>query len=767
MEVKTVIPSSHARIMLVGESPGEIEEACGIPFVGSDGTTLKKILTQAGIFYGECIIANISTKRLKTFYLDKARQHPTPEFAAGIARLKSEIETLKPNLIVALGAIPMYVLTGNSGIDSFRGSICPGTLVENTKVLITQHPKAVHFNWQLFYIMIMDFRKAAFESFSPDLKPDTRKLVVAPNIREIITYLTWVYENRATLKIAIDLEHVTPGAHISWFGISHSTDYAMSIQFIQNRIPCFNENDEVEIWSWISKICSSGIPIIFHNGSYDAINLWHNQGIWCTNIEFDTIIAAHTLWPELPRKLGFVASILLNVPAWKHTSGNQYEHGEYNAADTCNTRALYDKLKSLIYADPNYTSTFENEMSQLELAGYMQLQGLHVNTEERDRLRIEFQTKKDEIEAGLSVILKKPVNFSSPKQMQELLYVDMGLPVQYKRRKSADDPKKITTDAEALEKLFIQTQHPVLKLLIEHRKYTKILQFINVELSTENKVHTSYNITGTDTGRWSSSESIILTYGSGNLQNIDKRIRSMYVPPPGKCFIQADYIGAEAHLVANVILDQKLMQAFDNGEDVHIMTAAFMFNVKPEDVTKEQRTIGKSIRHATNYSGGPAVVQKKLQIPLREAKSYLSRFTSITPQLAVWHGKLREKLQEDRTLITPLGRKRIFMDRWGDQLFRSAYAFIPQSTIGDLLNISFVDFYNKHKSDPDMSCALQLHDAIYISCNDTPEDRSFWAKQLYLSMHRPISLQHRDLYIGVDFKWGYDWKNMEELELSL
>ncbi len=126
-------------------------------------------------------------------------------------------------------------------------------------------------------------------------------------------------------------------------------------------------------------------------------------------------------------------------------------------------------------------------------------------------------------------------------------------------------------------------------------------------------------------------------------------------------------------------------------------------DVKPEDVTKEQRTIGKSIRHATNYSGGPAVVQKKLQIPLREAKSYLSRFTSITPQLAVWHGKLREKLQEDRTLITPLGRKRIFMDRWGDQLFRSAYAFIPQSTIGDLLNISFVDFYNKHK---DSYCSI-------------------------------------------------------------
>jgi len=769
MPIKTIIPPGSPKIMLVGEAPGEVEEAYGAPFVGSDGTTLKKILTQAGIFYGDCIITNCSNRRMRTFYADKKRLVPSAEFSQEIERLRQEIISTSPNIIVALGALAMYVLTGNEGIDNFRGTIAPCTLVPGKKVLITQHPKAVHFDYQLFYIMTMDFRKVAHEALSPTLPVENRTLCVAPRKQEAVEYLSYLYHNweKEDLKLAIDLEHVTPGAHISWFGITHSSTYAMSIEFIQKRLPTFPEMDEVELWHWIGLLIGSGVPLIFHNGSYDVINLW-DKGLWCKNVHFDTIIAAHAVWPEFPRTLGFLSSILLNVPAWKHTSGSQYEKGEYNAADVANTRAIYEPLYQIVNSDDNYKLIFDQEMSQIELAGFMQLQGINVNLEARDKLLTEYTTKKNEIETGLNTILKKNINFSSPKQLQELLYVDLGLPTQFKRRKSADDPRKITTDADALDKLFAETQHPVLKLLLEHRKYTKLLQFISTSVSPSNTVHTSYNICGTDTGRWSSSASIILDYGPGNLQNIERTIRDMYVPPTigGRktCWVQADYIGAEAHLVANVILDNKLMAAFDNGEDIHKATASFMFGIPVEEVTKDQRTVGKTIRHATNYSAGPGVIQRKLKIPIKLAKEYLTRFLNATPQLQLWHEKLRQELQNGRILTTPLGRKRVFMARWGDQLFRSAYAFIPQSTIGDLLNISFVDFYERYKDFPNVGCSIQLHDAIYIWCFE--EEKEYWAEKLYESMHRPIHLPHTDLYIGVDFKWGYDWKNMDKLEIN-
>jgi DNA polymerase I len=764
MEVKTIVPSSRATIMLIGESPGEVEEACGKPFMGTDGTTLKKTLTQAGIFYGDCIVANTTTHRMKMFE-DKKQLYPTLEYKLQLARLRNEISLHNPNIIIALGAIPLWVLCGVKGIKNYRGTILESTLVKGKKVLPVYHPKQVTYDWNLFYQSVMDFRKVSYEALTPDLPKDNQTLIIAPGKKVIIEYLNELYENREKLIISCDLEHTTPGAHISWLGISHSPDFAMSIQFLENRKPCFPESDEIEIWSHIAKLYNSEIKQVYHNAAYDVINLWHNQGVWCRNVHFDTLIAAHIMWPEFPRDLGYLASILLSVPAWKHTSGTQYEHGEYNARDTANTRALYDKMLPLIEADENYKNTFSLEMSELHPAGFMQLQGIDIDIKEKNRLNIEFSTKMKEIESGLSTILKKEINFNSPKQMQELLYVDLGLPTQYKRRKSADEPRKITTDSEALENLYVKTQDPILKLLLEHRKYTKILQFINTEISDEGKVHTSYNICGTTTGRWSSSKSIILDYGSGNLQNIDHRIRTMYKAPRGKVLVQADYVGAEAHLVAHLIQDHKLIKAFDEGLDVHIITASFMYNVPYEEVTKEQRKVAKGIRHATNYSGGPAVVAKKLGISMKEARIISDRFEAITPQLHTWHESIKRDLGANRTLITPLGRKRIFMDRWGDQLFRSAYAFIPQSTIGDLLNISLCDFYEKWKDIDSVGIIMQLHDAIYIWCS--PEDASYWGQQLFNSMHRPITLPHTDLYIGVDFKVGENWKEMEKLEVTI
>ena len=771
MEVKTLVPSPDSKIMLVGDCPRREDITTGKPFSGPMGNTLRTILTRSDIYIGDCILANTSNVEMTKFFVDKRMSEPTPEYYEQLQRLKREIELYNPNIIVAMGAIPMIALTGEKGIKAFRGSLAECTLVPGKKVLITYHPQSVFFEYSLLYQAVMDMRKVLHESKSSTLPVDTRKLMVAPTKTDAVQYLKQIYNNRDTYKVAIDLEHITPGAHISWFGISHSKDFGMSIQFINNRQHCFPENDEIELWSWIAKICGSGIPLIFHNASYDVMNLWHNQGVWCENVHFDTLLAAHVVWPEFPRDLGFLASILLSVPAWKHTGGKQYEHGAYNAADACNTRALYEPLEAKVLEDPYYSKTFAIEMAQIEHTGFMQLQGMSIDTQERDRLR-EIQTEKmKKLEVGLSKILEKPINLSSPKQLANLLYVDIGLPTQYKRRKSVKDKRTVTTDKEALEKLYIKTEHPILKLILEHRRIEKTLQFINVDLSPEDKVHTSYNIAGTKFGRWSSSKSIILDYGSGNLQNIDRDVRSMYKAPSYPyldmdkiVLLQADYKGAEAHVVAHLIQDFAIMKAFDEGLDVHKITASNMFKVNYNDVTDKQRKVGKTLRHGVNYSAGPMVLANWLKVTKKVAEGYLKDFHNGTPQLKIWHESLKADLNKTRTLITPLGRKHVFMERWGDQLFRSAYSFIPQSTIGDLLNLAMTTFYNTHDV-PNMGLALQLHDAIYIWCYE--DEAVDWGKELHRAMHIPIPMPYTELYIGVDFKVGKDWKNMEKLEVPI
>lgn len=764
MKVQTIIPSNHCSIMIIGQSSGNAEEACGKPFAGTSGTLLRKILTNANIYHNNCILTNASSIKMKKFYLDTKMQVPTAAFQIELNRLKEEIETLNPNIIVALGAVPLAALTGLKGILAFRGTVLESTLVPGKKVIATYHPGSLNYDWTSFYKTILDFKKISYESTFSEIKYPEYNLQIAPSKGEILAYLEYLYKNQNELTIAIDLEHLTPGAHISWLGISHNPTQAMAIQFIKNRTSCFPELAEIEIWSAIAKLLGSNIKQVYHNASYDVMNLWYNMGIECKNIYFDTIIAAHVIWPEFPRDLGFLCSILLNIPPWKHTSGNQFEHGKYNALDAANTRALCDVMKDKINSDPCYKETFDMEMAEINPAGFMQLQGIKIDLEERDRLNIKYSEKMTEIEAGLNQILNKEINLNSPTQIKQLLYDDLALPVQYKRRKSATEPRKVTVDAEALEKLYILVKNPILKLLLEYRKYTKILQSINIQLSPENKVHTSYNITGTKFGRWSSSKSIILPYGSGNLQNIDRRIRSMYVPPPGYVLLQADYIGAEAHVVAHIIQDSVIMQAFDDGIDVHKLTAANMFQVDIKDVTSEQRKVGKTIRHGVNYSAGPVIVATQLGIEVKKAKEYLKQFHNATPQLHIYHKRVKEQLQINRTLITPLNRKHMFTGIWGDGLFRGAYAFIPQSTIGDLLNQSLIDYYEKTKDDPDVGIYKQLHDAIYIWCLE--EEVNKRAVELYHSMHRPIHLPHIDLYIGIDFKIGKNWKDMEHLEVT-
>jgi DNA polymerase-1 len=467
--------------------------------------------------------------------------------------------------------------------------------------------------------------------------------------------------------------------------------------------------------------------------------------------------------------LGFLASICINVPAWKHTSKG-YTKGIYNAADCANTRGLVPILLSEMERK-DVMVTYERKMTEIEPSLFMQLRGVDVDIEVRDELIKRNQDRLELIEKGLKDILQQDINFRSPQQLQKLLYVDLELPVQFKRRKSKFEAKKPTTDAEALERLLRKTNNPILRLVLEHRKISKLLDtFLKIELTAHGKVHTSYNIVkskeadpitgkdakqGTVYGRWSSSKSIIYPSGSGNLQNIPRVARRMYVAPPGYEILQADYKQAEAVIVAHLINDVKAIQVFDDpGGDIHKLTASMMFNIPLDQITKDHRNIGKRLRHAGNYSAGPAVVAHALGVELKEAKQLIQLYHNSCPQLRLWHKEIQAQLTKNKTLVTPLGRKHVFTERWGDSLFRSAYSFIPQSTVGEMLNIALVKFY--HEWGHLVDIWMQLHDAMYI-LKRLNEDRQLWMKRMRDCMLIPLTINHREVIIDVDFKVGKNW----------
>lgn len=793
---------ADATVMLVGEAPGPDEFYTGKNFVGKTGRMLDLLLKQTPIVKEKCLLSSVCRDQppgsnIGFFFEDSKRTKPKPLLQKYIDMLKHDIQTFKPNIVVGLGRTALFALTGQTSLNSFRGYVMESTLVAGQKVLCTYSPESVEDEWKLNFPTIMDLRKAYINSLTPDLPKDTRILQASPSKREFIQYLQWLtLEHKA--PVAFDVETKSPGSHIDIIGFADSPDHAISFDFFNGRQPKFSPAEEMEIWYWLAQAVET-CPVITHNGTYDISVLWYNNHILVRKLHADTLVAGHVAWPESPRSLGFLASLCLNVPAWKHTQASLPTL--YNAGDAANTFGIWKVLEAEMVRQ-GVMDTFNFEMRQIYPASMMQLQGVPVNRQLQQDMLHSTATDEEGIPKGImprlqylekeiEQLLGKKVNLNSHLQMKNVLYVDLGLPEQYKRRKSKFEARKVTADAEALKKLSRISDNPVLVKIMEFKKLNKLMQFVNTTVSPAGRIHTCYNITGATMqretkgfvvddedqyksfGRWSSSASIILPYGPGNNQNIPKKARKIY-HWPGYKIVSPDYMQAEAVVVAYLIQDMMLIRMFEesfgktreyrtkHNLDVHKLTAAQMFGLDINSVEKKQRDVGKTIRHANNYSAGPGVLAAKLNVSLAEAKKLMQTYHNTCPQLRLWQSRIQEELKQTRTLTNLLGRKHKFTERWGDNLFRSAYSYKPQSTVGDLMNLALCNIYEKHGDYIHMWA--QLHDAVYFYCPE--EEIPTVMKLVRKEMLIPLTCNGMTFQIDCDFSVGDTWGDLEEVEYT-
>ncbi len=790
MRVETIAPPG-AKIMFVGEAPGEKEDITGKPFHphAPAGRMFDKLLLNAKLSRYEVAITNVAKERppgnkIGMYFEDKKMYRPKPKMLQWVEELRKDILLHKPNIVVGLGDTALWALTGERGITANRGYILECSLVPKQKILCTFHPQKINYEWHLGFTTIMDFRKAVKESTTPEVRPDTRSLNAFPSKREFIDYLGWL-QNSHNGPIALDIETTMTG-HLDILGLAANANMGISFTFLKGNKPVLRPSDEFEIWMLLAKLFKTK-SLIMHNGLFDMASMWWYLGILAKGYNKDTMVATHICWPETPRSLSYLSSICLSVPKWKHTS--QSTPSIYNCEDAVNTYGCWNFMAREMDKG-NHWDTFNFEMRQVWPASMLQLQGVPIDPERQEQIITATKTERAYIEKELIQEIGHDVNWNSPAQLQAFLYDELRLPPQFKRRKSRFDKQKRTADKEALTKLYRKTNNPILKKIMRYKKLAKLISsFISIQTSPEGKVHTSYNITGATMsrtvknkvvddeenyqsfGRWSSSKSIILPYGSGNLQNIPNEARKMYVPPKGKVWIQADYKQAEAVVVSYEILDYPMIKLFkdsfgltseectEKNLDIHKLTAAKNFNIPIAKVTKELRGIGKTIRHATNYSAGPGVVASRLGCTIPQAKALLESYHTGTPQLRIWHKKVQDMLRQGRVLVNLLGRKHKFLKEWGDDLFRSAYAFIPQSTVGDLLNLALVRLYEAYGEQIDI--ALQLHDAIYCWADSDLID--WTATIMKQSMLIPLTSTHgTEYYIDVDFKVGDTWGELND-----
>jgi len=345
---KRIIPASkpssaYNKIMIVGEAAGQQEEASGKPFAGASGHELNSWLSAAGILREDCYVTNVFKFRptnndLKTIsYATKAEANKavggtyplapcgSKEYIfldialSAIEEIRREIAEYQPNVILALGNVALWALTGSSGISKERGTVQICKLDGRTKVVPTYHPAAVLRQFNLRSIGIADTIKCGLESSSPSIQRKQRLILVDPSLAEIEEFFkTHIY---TASRVSVDIE--TKNGQITCVGVGVSPQLSIVIPFWDKRKNDWNywpdAASERAAWGFIRDLLANpNIQIVGQNFLYDIQYLYRVMGFKILGEIHDTMLMHHSMYPELEKGLGFLGSIYCNEMSWKH-----------------------------------------------------------------------------------------------------------------------------------------------------------------------------------------------------------------------------------------------------------------------------------------------------------------------------------------------------------------------------------------------------------------------------------------------------------------
>ncbi len=733
---------AHGRIYIVGEAPGATEDMVGMAFVGASGRLLfSNMLGKARIYRNEVRVANVYWRRPPGN--DFAKTDPALRERYEEA-LHEDIARSRPDLIVAVGEQALRVLTGLSGITQHRGFVARYLYDSSIVVLPMIHPAATLRNWDYYAPSLRDAQKAARLSLHGPPKREERFLLDVP-VSEFVERLDALPDGSV---VALDIETI-PAAHVVMLiGVAWSHEEAMVLNLLHWNASAIA--DALEALERTASRCQ----FVGHNINYDQSWLWMMLATWVP-FRWCTQAMHHTLCPEGEKSLRYCCSIWLDVEAWKSEASIDLMH--YCAMDCTNTWWLHQRLLRELEHENLMEFYMEHAHARKEPATFMSCRGIRVDPWAQDRMLSEVEQELRQLEA---VTNRYGINPSSPKQLANLLYAHFKLPLQQSRK-----TRRVSVDKTAIKKLAKKAEGEALQFLEAFIRWKELRSSVSKDLAVKADpltgcLHSGYNTEGTETGRMSSSAN---AWGSGtNLQNRQKRYRTMFVPHrEGHVFVCCDAVQAEAYVVAWLSDDAELIRVFLEGRDLHTYTASMMFGVAESAVTKEQRSIGKRVRHGCNYSMSKVTLAEILDVPQHEAAKLIDLYHRANPQLrSCYFPWVETKLRTTRKLVTPLGRRRIFHGRLSDnKTLREAFAFVPQSVVGDLAIKALSDFYVIYRDDPEVAIVAQIHDENIV---EVPLER---AREVALVMkrlmERPMIVEScrgskRELVIPCSFKIGYD-----------
>lgn len=474
---------------------------------------------------------------------------------------------------------------------------------------------------------------------------------------------------------------------------------------------------------------------------YD-MNVLGNYGITLKGIAFDTMLESYVLdstanrhdMDTLAEKYLDYRTIHYEDVTGKGKDQIPFECVEieqataYAGEDADVTLRLHETFLPRIASEPKLLAVLtELEIPLIPVLSAMERRGVFVDAQKLHAQSKELANRLQELEEQAIVLAGMPFNLSSPKQIQDILYTKLGLPVREKT------PTGQPSTAESvLQELALD--FPLPKLILEYRGLSKLKSTYTDKLPQQinartGRVHTSYHQAVAATGRLSSSDP--------NLQNIPirteegRRIRQAFIAPDGCRIIAADYSQIELRIMAHLSGDEGLLRAFRQGEDIHRATAAEMFSVPVKLVTNDQRRSAKAINFGLIYGMSSFGLARQLGIDRTQAQSYIDRYFQRYPGVKTFMEQTREQARARRYVETVFGRRLYTPDidsrnsqrRQGAE--RAAINAPMQGTAADIIKRAMIGVHsNLMREGLAATMIMQVHDELVFEVSEDHLERA-------------------------------------------
>lgn len=774
--------------VIIAEAPGDREVMQKLPLVGGSGSLLWRVMKkQTDLSRKDFYITNVSKRQVS--FTDSRKGMNKHELSLWSELLVWELGNL-PNVryILVMGNYALQAITGHTGITNWRGSVLDVNIpnhatggMRSVKVICCNNPAAVLREPKLEVTFNMDIARVK-KVLNGTHAPKEVSTLIYPSISQIDQFIDEAV--RSPDPLAHDIE--TTSGETACIGFADTSTTAICIAFRTKSDQVYSTPEEMHIRRKIQTLYDSNKRFIAQNGAFDMTWQWYKDKLKMRRLWFDTMLAHHTLYPQLPHNLGFLTTQYTDNPYYKDEIHEWREGGDidtfwkYNGKDCAHLMDIYKRELNELRTQGLERFFFDHVMRLQPHLVESTVGGILIDTDMKAELNEQLSARVGELLAKFQKLAVDATgeetyyNPNSPKQMSELYFSKLKLV-----------GRGTSTDAENRDRMFRhpRTNELSRQIIATHNEYAQESKFfstyVKAEPDPDKRFRCSWNQTGVQSapGRLSSSQTL---WGSGgNLQNQPERAYPMFIADKGYGFAYYDLAQVEARVVAFEAKIEKWQEQFerarlDGSYDAHRALAADMFKVPYDEVPTFDRYdtakghvipegkkhgdvtiryIAKRCRHGLNYRMGPDRLATTAGLPLSEADYAYRVYHRETPELRVWWSELETELKKNGCLYNAFGRRYIVMERLSPEALESIVAFKPQSTNGDKNCMVIYKSHDHPKWPRRTRIRLNVHDAL-IALGPV-EELPMALSIMKAYAEEPIYIKGQKLIVPADTKLSY------------